>query len=77
MVDKMLPEVASDFASRDDLSLGWIEVDGGTKYQINSAMQTGVSGSPASLLAWLLGRSSGVDLELSGAGQLPNVPNWR
>ena len=77
MVDKMLPEVVSDFASRDDLPLGWIEVAGGTKYQINSAMQTGVSGSPASLLAWLLGRSSGGDLEVTGAGQLPNVPNWR
>lgn len=77
MVDQLLPEVASDFASRDDLSLGWIEVAGGTKYQINSTTQTGVSGSPTSLLAWLLGRSSGGDLQLTGAGQLPNVPNWR
>ncbi|PHX60903.1 MAG: hypothetical protein CK552_03380 [Actinobacteria bacterium] len=77
MVEQLLPEVASDFASRDDLSLGWIEVAGGPKYQIDSAMQTGVSGPPASLLAWLLGRSSGGDLEVTGAGQLPNVPNWR
>ena len=77
MVDQLLPEVASDFASRDDLSLGWIEVAGGTRYPINADIQNGVGGSPTSLLAWLLGRSSGGDLELIGASELPNVPNWR
>ena len=36
-----------------------------------------VSGPPAALLAWLIGRDSGAGLEVAGAGAVPVLPPWR
>ncbi|WP_411104803.1 maleylpyruvate isomerase family mycothiol-dependent enzyme [Streptomyces sp. cmx-4-9] len=36
-----------------------------------------VAGSPAGVLAWLIGRSDGGDLTVSPAGALPRIPVWR
>lgn len=83
MVQQLLPEVAADFAARSDLRIGWVEALGGVRYQIEVASETGVTGvtgvsGPApDLLAWLLGRSAGSGLLLTGVAELPTVPNWR
>ncbi|GDX32378.1 maleylpyruvate isomerase [Actinomycetes bacterium] len=77
MVEQLLPEVVRDFQARAELSLGWIEIIGGTRYEMDAGSKIGVCGSATGLLAWLLGRSSGGDLELTGAIKLPSVPNWR
>ena len=37
----------------------------------------GVSGPDSAMLAWLLGRSDGTDLDVTGAQELPEVPRWR
>jgi hypothetical protein len=36
-----------------------------------------VHGSPASLLAWLIGRDGGSGLRVSGGAALPVLPPWR
>jgi maleylpyruvate isomerase len=41
------------------------------------ASQVTVSGPPATLLAWLIGRDNGAGLEVTGAGAVPVLPPWR
>jgi hypothetical protein len=36
-----------------------------------------VSGPPAALLAWLIGRGNGAGLEVTGADAVPVLPPWR
>ena len=36
-----------------------------------------VSGPPAALLAWLIGRGDGAGLRVTGAGAVPVLPPWR
>ncbi|MSO27627.1 MAG: maleylpyruvate isomerase family mycothiol-dependent enzyme [Candidatus Nanopelagicales bacterium] len=77
MVEQLLPEVVRDFQVRAELPIGWIDIAGGTRYEIDPGLKIGVSGSATGVLAWLLGRSSGSDLGLTGAAALPPVPSWR
>jgi maleylpyruvate isomerase len=39
--------------------------------------QVTVSGPPAALLAWLIGRDTGIGLEVAGADAVPVLPPWR
>jgi maleylpyruvate isomerase len=41
------------------------------------ASQVTVSGPPAALLAWLIGRGNGAGLEVTGADAVPVLPPWR
>jgi maleylpyruvate isomerase len=41
------------------------------------ASQVTVSGPPAALLAWLIGRDHGAGLEVTGADSVPVLPPWR
>ena len=41
------------------------------------ATQVTVSGPPAALLAWLIGRDNGTGLKVTGAGAVPVLPPWR
>ena len=43
----------------------------------DQARQVTVSGPPAILLAWLIGRDNGAGLEVTGAGAVPVLPPWR
>ena len=36
-----------------------------------------VTGPPAALLAWLIGRDSGAGLEVAGGAAVPVLPPWR
>ncbi|MDA3021679.1 MAG: maleylpyruvate isomerase family mycothiol-dependent enzyme [Actinomycetota bacterium] len=77
MVDQLLPEAARDFQRRGELPVGWLQSTDGTRYEIDPNSKIEVAGSAPQLLAWLLGRSDGGVLELTGAARLPLVPSWR
>jgi maleylpyruvate isomerase len=44
---------------------------------VDQASQVTVSGPPAVLLAWLIGRDDGAGLEVTGDGAVPVLPPWR
>jgi maleylpyruvate isomerase len=78
-----LPRVTDSFAGRHDAPACLVWADGAP-----SAARIGpdrpdrpqlfVHGPPAELLAWLLGRGSGVGLQVSGdAARAPVLPPWR
>jgi len=79
-----LPEVAGSFAGRDDTPSCLLQPDsdGFGLLRIGpeppaSSPELFVSGSPAGLLAWLIGRDDGSSLRVSGDGALPVLPPWR
>ena len=78
-----LPEVARSFAGRDDTPSCLLEPDGGLgPFQIGperpASPRVFVSGPPAGLLAWLIGRDDGSGLRMSGdAAARPVLPPWR
>jgi hypothetical protein len=45
--------------------------------RLDQARQVTVSGPPATLLAWLIGRDNGAGLEVTGAAAVPVLPPWR
>jgi maleylpyruvate isomerase len=77
-----LPRVAESFAGRDDVPacVAWAE---GAKDMIRIGPERAgppsvvINGGAADLLAWLLGRSDGTGLTVSGGGALPELPPWR
>ncbi|MGH3126220.1 MAG: hypothetical protein ACRDND_35030, partial [Streptosporangiaceae bacterium] len=88
-----LVRVARDFAGRADAPACLARPDGlDAAFPIGPAgpdsaspdsattgpgSQVTVSGPPAALLAWLIGRDSGAGLEVAGAGAVPVLPPWR
>jgi maleylpyruvate isomerase len=77
-----LPRVAESFAGRDDVPacVAWAQ---GAKDPLRlGPARAGppgatISGPPADLLAWLLGRDSGTRLTVAGGSPLPVLPPWR
>jgi maleylpyruvate isomerase len=83
-VTASLPGVAGEFAGREDTPPCLLQPDGSGlgPFQIGPEQPTGqqvlVRGSPASLLAWLIGRDDGSGLRVSPDGAvLPVLPPWR
>ena len=78
-----LARVARDFAGRGDAPACLARPDGlDAVYPIGplpqeQASQVTVSGPPAALLAWLIGRDNGAGLKVTGAGAVPVLPPWR
>ena len=71
-VDTTLATVISAFAARDQMpGLRLVALDTGSEYRLGAQHAPDVvRGSRAALLAWLLGRSDGADLD----GPLPTLP---
>jgi maleylpyruvate isomerase len=86
-VTATLARVAGDFAGRADAPACLVRPDGLDAFPIGPAGpgldSTGpaspvtVSGPPAALLAWLIGRDSGTGLDVAGAATVPVLPPWR
>ena len=83
-VTASLPGVAAEFAGREDTPSCLLQPDGSGlgPFQIGAEQPTGqqvlVRGSPARLLAWLIGRDDGSGLRVSPDGAvLPVLPPWR
>ena len=79
-----LPEVAGSFAGRDDTPSCLLQPDSGSFGLLPIGPEPPattpalfVSGPPAGLLAWLIGRDDGSGLRVSGDGALPALPPWR
>jgi maleylpyruvate isomerase len=78
-----LPEVARSFAGREDTPSCLLEPGGGFgSFQIGperpASPRVLVSGPPAGLLAWLIGRDDGSGLRMSGDDAArPVLPPWR
>ena len=78
-----LDRVGRDFAGRADAPACLACPDGlDAVYPIGPlspgpASQVTVSGPPAALLAWLIGRDDGAGLRVTGAGAVPVLPPWR
>jgi maleylpyruvate isomerase len=84
-VQETLARVAGDFAGRPDAPACLARPDGqDAAYPIGPgpasaglATPVTVSGPPATLLAWLIGRDGGARLEVAGAATVPVLPPWR
>jgi maleylpyruvate isomerase len=87
-VAAQLVPVARDFAGRADAPACLAHPDGlDAVYPIgpaapdlastDPASPVTVSGPPAALLAWLIGRDNGTRLKVTGAGAVPVLPPWR
>jgi maleylpyruvate isomerase len=80
-----LARVAGDFAGRADAPACLARPDGlDAGYPLgpdpaspDPASRVTVSGPPAALLAWLIGRDNGARLEVTGAAAVPVLPPWR
>ncbi len=81
MAEHMTRLVARDFAERGEFPVASIEwestggVDGDRLAIVPGDVH--VLGSAPALLAWLLGRSAGEGLAITGASQIPAAPAWR
>ena len=82
-VQVTLARVAGDFAGHPDVPALLVRPDGqDAAYPLGPAGagpagEVTVSGPPAALLAWLIGRDSGTALRVGGAAALPVLPPWR
>lgn len=75
LVSWMLPRVTASFAARDGFPVGWVEAEG-VRTQLGADASTGVSGSSAEVLAWLVGRAPGSGLTTTGIDTVPTAPAW-
>jgi maleylpyruvate isomerase len=75
-VKVVLGEVPARLGPRASTPFGVRATDLGVELQVGRGRPSArVEGEGAALLAWLLGRSDGSDLD-STAGSLPRVPRW-
>ncbi|WP_129663107.1 maleylpyruvate isomerase family mycothiol-dependent enzyme [Phytoactinopolyspora endophytica] len=72
-VKRALPETVRNLGQREDAPEFTLMIDGAAA-RIGTGNGATVSGSARPILAWLLGRSSGTDLETSANGSLPSLP---
>ncbi len=76
-VDRLLPEVATDFAGKDFPAVRIIAADKDFQATVGSgAPAVTVSGTAGAIIAWLIGRAHGDDLDVSG-GALPAPAAWK
>ena len=75
---RLLHEVATDLAGRDDMFPLVLRFDGsGHELVIGDRAQAPVVSGPAvEVAAWLTGRSTGATLTVTPDGQLPHPPEW-
>ena len=85
-VQATLARVAADFAGRAGCAglpgpPGWPDaafpIGAGGPGGAGAASPVTVSGPPAALLAWLIGRGDGAGLSIAGAAAVPVLPPWR
>ncbi|NED93893.1 maleylpyruvate isomerase family mycothiol-dependent enzyme [Phytoactinopolyspora alkaliphila] len=74
-VRRALAETVRGFGQRDDVPSFTMVIDGAAA-RIGSGDQVTVKGSARSVLAWLVGRSTGEDLQVSPTDALPRLPAW-
>ncbi|MGB2570541.1 maleylpyruvate isomerase family mycothiol-dependent enzyme [Micromonospora citrea] len=74
----LLHEVAGGLAERSDAPAMVLRYDGSRHELVIGDRETAplVTGSPAELAAWLIGRSSGDGLTVTPDGALPTPPEW-
>ncbi len=75
---RLLHEVATDLAARDDAPALVLRFDG-TSHELvigDRAQAPVVSGPAVEIAAWLTGRSPGATLTVTPDGQLPHPPEW-
>ncbi len=86
MAAHMARLVARDFAERGEFpvaAIAWDATDGSAGDEISivprdtEGGEAVVQGSASAILAWLLGRSMGEGLAITGASQIPAAPAWR
>jgi maleylpyruvate isomerase len=75
-VSRMLHVTASDGPRDDGRSFVLKATDTGREYTVGDGGPT-ITGRSESLLAWLIGRSDGADLDLEPTGPLPQLGAWR
>jgi maleylpyruvate isomerase len=75
-VSRLLHVTATDEPRADGHSFVLEATDTGREYSVGDAGPT-ISGRSESLLAWLIGRSDGADLDLEPTGPLPQLGAWR
>jgi maleylpyruvate isomerase len=75
-VSRMLHVTTSDQPRDDGQSFVLRATDLGRGYEVGDAGPT-ISGRSEALLAWLLGRSDGSDLQVDAPGALPQLGAWR
>ncbi|PZV90872.1 maleylpyruvate isomerase [Micromonospora phaseoli] len=75
---RLLHEVASGFAKRDDAPAMVLRFDGSSHELVIGDRDRApvVAGSAAELAAWLTGRDAGTTLTVTPDGQLPRPPEW-
>lgn len=79
MAAHMIRLVARDFAERGDFPVSdiiWTGVAGDERVTIVPGDVT-LRGEAPAILAWLLGRSSGEDVTITGMSDIPPAPTWR
>ena len=75
-VSRLLHVTASSEPREDGQSFTLESTDTGREYAVGEAGPT-ISGRSESLLAWLIGRSDGTDLQVEPGGPLPQLGAWR
>ena len=75
---RLLHEVATAFAGRDDAPPMVLRFDGSSHELVVGDRERApvVSGSAADLAAWLTGRGTGASLTVTPDGHLPRPPEW-
>jgi maleylpyruvate isomerase len=74
-VRRALAETVRGFGQRDDVPPFTMVIDGAAA-RIGSGNHATVQGSARAMLAWLVGRSPGTDLQTTPADALPRLPAW-
>ena len=80
-VTDALPRVADSFAGRADAPRCLVWAAGPPHFRIGpdqgGPQPVSIHGSPADVLAWLLGRADGTRLTVPSGGTAPELPPWR
>jgi maleylpyruvate isomerase len=78
-VGEMLDIVVQNLVERElaPLAARLTAADSGRSFELGSSADgiTAIAGTEAALLAWLLGRSDGADLDRENPGPLPSIPS--
>jgi maleylpyruvate isomerase len=76
VVDTLLDDVTGSFTARDGMpALLLTAMDRDRQWEMPGDDPTRVAGPAAALLAWVVGRSNGYNLDAAG-GHLPTLPAW-
>lgn len=77
-VERALAEAIRSFARRDDVPAATLHVEGRAPERLGAGAGAGptIAGPAADVLAWLIGRSDGMGLQVAPSGALPVMPAW-